>query len=183
MPLASNSNSSGQVWRWAVRNRNPLTLRSARVCSQSVLLSQGLNSTSPHCPSQQQRCEWWGDKCTYASDELFVRPTSNTIVCEGCYGMQLQIDELSMHPCSIDVTLTFHHSNKEKALCAICYLSPSLAETKPSSEPWQSRESITTLYICSNWPTYYPVFLYSVMPCCTLGLCLVYAISKLKRGS
>ena len=66
---------------------------------------------------------------------------------EGCYGRQLQIDAFSVHPCCIDASSTFHHSNKEKALCAICYLSPSLAEAKPSFEPWQSGESITTVYL------------------------------------
>lgn len=72
MPLASNSNSSGQVWRWAVRKRSPPALCPARICSESALLSQVLSSTSPHCRSQQQRCEWWGDKRTYTSYELFV---------------------------------------------------------------------------------------------------------------
>lgn len=104
-------------------------------------------------------------------------------MCEGCYGRQLWIDTLSMHTYCIDASSTFQHSNKEKALCAICYLSPSLPETKSSSEPWQSRESITTVNICSNWPTYYPVSLYSIIPCFCMVLCLVYAISKLKRGS
>ena len=100
---------------------------------------------------------------------------------EGCCGRQLHA--LSMHPYCIDTSSTFRHSNKEEALCAICYLSPSPAETKPCSEPRQSTESITTVYICSNRATCYPIFLYSVMPCCTLGLCLAYAIRKLKRGS
>lgn len=62
MPLTSNSNSSGQDWRWAMRKYSPLALHPARVCSESALLSQVLSSTSPHCPSQQRRCEWWEDK-------------------------------------------------------------------------------------------------------------------------
>lgn len=101
----------------------------------------------------------------------------------GRYVRQFQTDVLPMHPYCIDISSTFHHSNKQKALCTIYYFSPGLAETKPSLETCQSRGSITVVHICSNWPTYHPIFLYSVMPCCALGSCLVYAISKLKRGS
>lgn len=75
MPPASSSNSSGQAWRWAVRSCNPPALRPARVCSKSPLLSQALSNTSPHCPSQQQRCQWQEDRCTHNSDELFGHPT------------------------------------------------------------------------------------------------------------
>lgn len=49
---------------------------------------------------------------------------------------------LSLHRC----IFTFHHSYKEKALCTICYLSPSLAETKPYSNPGRA-EKASLLYI------------------------------------
>lgn len=78
---------------------------------------------------------------------------------------------------------TFHPSNKEKALCATCCLSL----TEPVWDKvllWTLAEQRKHLYCrctCSNWPTCYAVFLFSVMPCYVLDLCLLHAISKLKR--